>query len=259
LHTHPHHHHHNANTTSEPTSTSTPLETSESDSNAGVVIGGEGHQAVFAYSEIERILAKEEFQVNFTDLKRNVDTIDPAQVSVAIPNSGLKYNLGSSHASGNHSSANGATPLSSRSRSTFGVHERGLPSGAQGSITAGGRETADQQEGATGSGRGQHEDQLSPSLVQGQEDPNHLGVPPYDHSQHSHSGLLTPREREESDRESRHRLQDELGRVPDINPGLKPEVEPPASHHDIVLEPRLVRTLVCVRAKLWSYILYVCR
>jgi len=159
-------------------------------------------------------------------------------------------------------------------------HERLLPPAAEGRDDPSARETAEQQEGAAGRGRGQHEARLSPSLVEGQDGdysfqfPFHSGAVAELRDRPSTPG--TPRDlqdrwdrlhhhqprddhgrQEEPDHTLADELKDELGRLPPTFPAIKGEEEPPGAHHGIVLEPRLVHTQVSICRATHSIIVHL--
>lgn len=202
--------------------------------------------------------------------------VTPDQVSAAIPDTGLKSHLAApatdNHSVHVHTSGHGEGPKANgvphteeefdeaqdffdpyredapHSKALEAAHEhnylershtREFPDAPLGH---GKPEQASAQEGATGAGPGGHENELSPALVEGQEDydPHRLYTfPNGDPMTIPHDKLMK-------------RFKDEAGRAPLPLHALKRE-EPPGSRNEIILDPRVVHLQVGLKFSTLGY------
>lgn len=155
-------------------------------------------------------------------------SLDPEQLSSAIPDTGFKDQLGHSE------DTNGdQTHLSKYLPQISGPRQAAMPSGVTGGDS---QEAPMYQEGAAGRGPGMHEQNLSQIPVEGQgpNDPAYLadGTP-----RRNPDGTPRPVPH------YRPIQTDELGRTTKTMPGVKEE-EPPGPRTDISLAPRIVHLQV---------------
>lgn len=158
-------------------------------------------------------------------------TLDPDQVSSAIPGTGFKNELGNPY---NCEVADETQPSKYLPHIT-GPRQSVMPSGVRGGDT---QEAPMYQEGASGRGPGMHEQNLSNIPVEGQgpNDPSYMadGTP-----RRYPDGTPRPVTSNEPYQK------DELGRTTRKMPGVKEE-EPPGPRTDICLAPRIVHLQVCL-------------
>lgn len=156
-------------------------------------------------------------------------SLDPSQLSSAIPDTGLKDHLSHSE----NGNGNGVHP-SKYLPHISGPREEGMPSDVLGGYA---EEPAQAQEGARGRGPGMHEQNLSHIPVEGQG-PN---------PQPDYGADGTLRQNPDGTRRPVPLNQppetDELGRTTKKMPGVKEE-EPPGPRTDICLAPRIVHLQV---------------
>lgn len=185
-------------------------------------------------AEIVAELRDESKEYNFSieDARKHQQVIKPEQVSTSIPGTGLRKNLGvpAEHVDEEADKQNGSARPPHPNDSEHADH---LPAAAKGDDDPNAVERASEQEGATGSGPGGHEQKLGLDMVEGQdeEDPIESKEEFFPDGQPmalSHEAAV---------------FKDEMGRVTASMPGVKDQ-EPPGPRNEIELKPRIAELQV---------------